>query len=417
MSIGYACLTIGVPGTDLKTCRMKNADEPRLQSLIGHNLSALEKQVDYNVKNGVRLFRISSDIIPFGSSPANGLRWDEAFGPDFDRIGGKIRASGMRVSMHPGQYTVLGSPDETTAGRAAEDLRYHARFLDALGAGPDSKIILHLGGVHGSREETIGRFARRFEKLDERVRRRLVLENDEKSYNIGEVLEAARMIGVPAVFDSLHHAVRPAPEGSEEDWIRECARTWKPADGRQKIHYSQQAQGLKPGAHSGTIHIDEFLDFYGRVSGGDLDIMLEVKDKNISALKCIACTSPQPDRAALEREWARYKYLVLERSHAAYLRIRELFRETGSCPALDFYRLAEAAAASPPDAGGDVNAALHVWGYFRGRASESEKRRFFSLLGKVGEGGAAAPVKAHLLRLAVKYEQGFLLDSLYFYLP
>lgn len=158
MSIGYACLTLGVQNTDLKTCTIKNADEARLTSLIACNLDALEKMIDYNIKNSIHMFRISSDIIPFASSPVNRIPWAETFGERLSAIGRKIRQSGMRVSMHPGQYTVLNSPNETTAENAVLDLRYHAAFLDSLQVDSSHKIILHIGGAYDDRQSAVQRF-------------------------------------------------------------------------------------------------------------------------------------------------------------------------------------------------------------------------------------------------------------------
>ena len=75
MSIGYACLTVGVPNTEMKRCIAKNANEARLYELIKANLSALDHILDYNIAHDIKLFRISSDLIPFGSSPINTLAW------------------------------------------------------------------------------------------------------------------------------------------------------------------------------------------------------------------------------------------------------------------------------------------------------------------------------------------------------
>jgi len=125
--IGYACLTIGVPHTRQKSCTLKNADEANLTAIIEHNLKALENIIDYNISQNIRLFRISSDLIPFGSSPVNRLDWWQLFDGRFKTIGRKIKAGGLRVSMHPGQYTVLNSSDADVVTRAVQDLNYHAR--------------------------------------------------------------------------------------------------------------------------------------------------------------------------------------------------------------------------------------------------------------------------------------------------
>ena len=76
MRIGYACIALAVEGTDLKSCTMKNASPERLLSLVSHNLRALDAMIDYNIKNNILLYRISSDLVPFGSSLAKGLPWE-----------------------------------------------------------------------------------------------------------------------------------------------------------------------------------------------------------------------------------------------------------------------------------------------------------------------------------------------------
>ena len=102
MRIGYACLALGVPNTELRGCILKNASEEVLLNIISHNLNALENIIDYNIKNNVSLFRISSDLVPFGSSPVNSILWWEVYAPKLTAIGQKIEAYGIRVSMYPG---------------------------------------------------------------------------------------------------------------------------------------------------------------------------------------------------------------------------------------------------------------------------------------------------------------------------
>jgi UV DNA damage endonuclease len=416
MNIGYACIALGVLNTGMKSCNMKNATDERLRLIIEQNLISLENIIDYNIKNGILLFRISSDLIPFGSSPVNKILWDEIFEERFKAIGQKLKRSSMRVSMHPGQYTVINSPNTDVVERALEDLKYHNRVLDSLGTGTESKIILHIGGGYGDKEEALRRFARRYRGLDEGIKKRLVLENDEKSYDIGEVLETALKLNMPAVFDSLHNKVNPSDEpGNHMFWIDQCGKTWKAGDGNQKIHYSQQNHSKKRGSHSDSVRIGEFLEFYSSLSRHDIDIMLEVKDKNISALKCINSVSENKSIRALELEWSRYKYLVLEKSPAAYLQIRKLLKDKNSYPAIQFYRLVEEAMLTESTRGSSINAMQHVWGYFKDISADTEKSKFLRLTddfenGKVKE----SSVKAFLFRMALKYGEKYLLDSYYF---
>ncbi|WP_054692885.1 UV DNA damage repair endonuclease UvsE [Syntrophomonas palmitatica] len=288
MSIGYACIALGLKDSAMRGCVLKNARPEKLNELIAMNLNTLGRILEYNLYNGIRLFRISSGIIPFGSHPVNRSRWWEMYEEDLRQLGDKIKRWGMRVSMHPGQYTVLNSPDKDTVQKAISDLEYHGRFLDSLGLGLQHKIILHLGGIYGDRSIAMKNFINNYGLLSENTQKRLVLENDEK-YDVREVLTAASFLDIPVVFDVFHHSVNPAPECTGEyEWINACRNTWKAEDGRQKLHYSQQEPGLKAGAHSRTIQIDEFINFYKGLPIPQPDIMLEVKDKDLSALKCIA---------------------------------------------------------------------------------------------------------------------------------
>lgn len=459
MRIGYACQTIGVPNAAYRTCTKKYATPDILIERIAWNLDVLSRVIDWNLKNGIFMFRISSDLVPFGSSPVNTVPWKELFAPKLAEIGEKIRAGGMRVSMHPGQYTVLNSPDPDVVRRAAEDLDYHAAVLDGMGLDETHKLILHVGGVYGDRPRAAQRFVENWKTLCEPVRRRLVIENDDRSWSAGEVFEIARALGIPPVFDNLHHrlnptktpvpaaeegsspGIRPTPESAshqafeppatilleadadEAEWVRLFSTLWGGVNGRQKIHYSQQAEGQKPGAHSRSIAIEPFLRFVEKLNAAMPesvpDIMLEVKDKNLSAVKCICCTSPGRLMQALEKEWSRYKYTVLEHEPNVYREIRAFLADK-TAPAdaeraIGFYMRLEQALAAPIEPGKAENAALHVWGYMKNVATDRERAAFFTRLEAYRNGtGKLEAVRRCLRTLAEKYGQSYLTDSLYF---
>lgn len=415
MRIGYACLAVALEGAQLKTCTKKFAAPERLLSLAGENLSAMERMIDYNITNGVRMYRISSDLVPFGSSLASGLPWDAIYREQLDRIAQKIKSSDMRVSMHPGQYTVLNSPDSGVIARSIDDLSYHARLLDALHLNETHKIILHVGGKYGDPSAAISRFSDVFANLDASIQKRLILENDGSIYHIDEVLELCHRIGVPAVYDNLHNEINPADETKDDAyWVSLCGETWREVDGAQKTHYSQQNPEKIRGAHTDTIAIDAFLDYCHRLHTPLPDMMLEVKDKNRSAMKCILCTSPQ-NQHLLETEWGRYKYSVLERSPADYQALRTLLKDKAGNNAVLFYQTVERALAMPEDRGRAVNALEHVWGYCSDVATAAETRSYQTQRDDYLRGSASlAQVKRLLYRLSVKYQQDYLLGSYYF---
>ncbi len=417
MNIGYASLTIGVEDANFRTCRMKDASNKNLREIISHNLASLDRIIDYNIKNDISLFRISSDIIPFGSSPVNELAWWDIFADELKSIGDKAKEFGMRLSMHPGQYTVLNSLDEDVVARAVDDLAYHARFLDALGLDSTSKMILHIGGVYGNKEAALSRFKNNYLKLDEAIKARLVIENDDKSYNIAEVLELGYELDIPVVYDNLHNEILGFdPSKSDSYWIKKAKETWKSKDGKQKIHYSQQALGKRTGSHSDTIDLKKFKNFVDNLDlDYEIDIMLEVKDKNLSAIKVKNLLETYRIQS-LELEWSRYKYNILEHSPANYMKIRQLLKDKSTYPVLEFYEIIDRSLAEDIEIKNGINSAQHVWGYFKDIASEKEKKRFLSYLASYERGTySIKAIKNLLYKMAEKYEEDYLLSSFYFY--
>lgn len=343
MGIGYACLAVALPQSEMKSLSLSRVSDQTLLETCRTNIAHLKNLLTYTKELGLKLFRISSDLIPFGSSEANTLPWWEIFGDELAAIGQLATENGIRLTMHPGQYTVINSPRKEVVTNAIADLVYHTRVLTSLALGTEAKIVLHIGGAYGEKGEATKRFIATYRSLPQEVKERLIIENDDKLYTISEVLAIAEEAGCPAVFDNLHHKLNPSAEAlTESEWIGACAPTWKAGDGKQKIHYSQQDLTKRPGSHSPSIALDEFLMFYEALSDKNIDIMLEVKDKNISALKCMHATLGAT-KEQLKSEWQRYKPLVTERDPAKVLEMQELLRsaEDGQASAVAFYRFLE----------------------------------------------------------------------------
>ena len=418
MSIGYACLVLGVPDTQLKTVQVRFASPEKLGSVIEHNLSALKNILLYNASNNIDLFRISSDIIPLATHEINKLDWHTCFAIQFKPLANIIKESGMRVSMHPGQYTVLNSPNRVVADRAIADIEYHTSFLDVLEVDATCKIILHVGGVYGDKAAAMQQFVQNYCRLSDSAKSRLVIENDERNYNISDVIKLSEKTKSPVIFDTLHHQINPPLENlSEAAWIKKCEDTWQKKDGKQKIHYSQQNPLLQKGAHSHTINHNIFHEYYLNLPDKNVDIMLEVKDKNLSAVKCSNIVSSNYKIETIENEWAKYKYFVLSRSQTIYNDIRELLKEKNINVTKEFYDYISQARSTKQEISQEENAFLHVWGYFKNTAYEKEKERFFKNLKKVKTGDKKPEnLKRWLYAMAVKYKTSYLLNSLYFFL-
>ena len=284
---GYACVNTQLPSAS-RTLRLANVSEDRLRELVAANLDALEAILRWNLEHDLLVFRLSSETVPFGSHEANTLRWWEELAERFAALGGLMRDAGMSISTHPGQFTVLGSLREEVVAASVAEIEYHARLLSAFELDPSHKVVVHAGGVYGDAAAASERFVVAFEQLSPSARARLVLENDER-WSLEDVLALAGRIGVPIVFDAFHHELRPSlPELSVRDAVLFAGETWGAGDGRHEVHFSTQAPGRRAGAHAEALDLDAFARFADEVGDLELDCVVEIKDKERSALRASA---------------------------------------------------------------------------------------------------------------------------------
>ena len=284
MNIGFVGMVLGEYEIKMKSCILKNASCQRLQQLAEFNLDVLDKILDYLIENDVHLFRISSCAVPFASHEVCKLNWQNILSDKFSKVGKKALKNEIRLSMHPGQYTILCSENEDLTRRSVLELSYHTSYLDALKMPSSCKVILHIGGTYKDKSKTMEKFIETYEKLPQNIKNRLVIENDDRCYTVEDVLYISSKTGIPVVFDYLHFLLNHYENEKDPlERIEKCRATWKKKDGTQKIHYSQQAEGKKLGSHSDFIDPEQFYEF-AKILPKEIDVMFEVKDKNFSVL-------------------------------------------------------------------------------------------------------------------------------------
>jgi UV DNA damage endonuclease len=284
MNIGYPCINRSLGCTASHTFRLRSYSSARLTETVRENLLCLRRVLEFNRENNLLFFRITSDLVPFASHPVCADPWPAQFAAEFSRLGALIKNSAMRISMHPDQFTLINSPDADIFKRSAAELDYHALVLDLLGLDLTAKIQIHGGGVYGDKSKSLARFCRRFEKLDQRVRRRLVVENDDRQYTVADCLKISRRTGIPVLFDSFHHQLNSNGEDLAAA-MGMAAATWGKRDGPPMVDYSSQKRGERRGSHTESIDLADFAAFITASGSLDFDIMLEIKDKEKSALQ------------------------------------------------------------------------------------------------------------------------------------
>ncbi|MDO9323711.1 MAG: UV DNA damage repair endonuclease UvsE [Methanoregula sp.] len=293
MRIGYPCINRSTGCTASHTFRLASYTGERLEETVTENLACLEKILQYNREHGLLFFRITSDLVPFASHPVCTFPWQEHFAGDFRRIGEFIRQHGFRISMHPDQFVLLNAPDEKVFGRSIADLVYQVQVLDLMGLDPTAKVQIHVGGVYGDKSLSLDRFADRYELLEQGIKDRLVIENDERLYSIQDCLTIHERTGIPIIADSFHHSLLNNGERFA-DLLTPLRATWKAHDGIPMVDYSSQEPGKRTGAHAEHIVPEEFRQFLDETRKADFDIMLEIKDKEKSALSALEIARDDP---------------------------------------------------------------------------------------------------------------------------
>ena len=272
---------------------MRKIEEDGIQSLklkIIQNLNDLYEMIKWNEQNGIKVLRISSELFPHISNPRV-----EGYDMEFadallKKIGEYARSLNHRLTFHPGQYNVVGTPNESTFQQTINDLSYHAEVLDRMGMGEDSVMVVHGGGIYGDKEKTLERWCYNYDRLPEPIRRRLVLENCEKCFSIEDCLYVSEKVHVPVVFDTHHYSCYNILHPEEklqkaENYIEDILNTWKRRGVKPKFHVSEQGSG-KTGHHSDYIEIiPHYLLEIPQKYGCDIDIMIEAKKKELAIFK------------------------------------------------------------------------------------------------------------------------------------
>ena len=297
-NLGYACINMGLSNqpkskrvTTNRSMIRKTFDQkglPYASELTLQNCLDLEKIIQWNEDNGIKFYRMSSDIAPWHSE------YELEQLPDFAtiaeslaRAGSLAKTYGQRITTHPGPFNKLTSPTPHVVTNTIVDLENHGRIFDLMGLprSPYAKINIHVGAHYNNKPMAIDNFCRNFERLSDSVKSRLTVENDDKAslYSTKELYDDVySRIGIPIVFDYHHHKFCTGGQDEEEALLTACM-TW--GDIRPVVHYSQSrsVEHNDPKIR-GNAHSDSYwtpIDLYNL----DLDVMLECKHKELGLFK------------------------------------------------------------------------------------------------------------------------------------
>lgn len=279
---GYACInqslrTNPTPVLTSRTVRIRNRTPETLLNLSELNLIDLIKILEWNIKNNILFYRISSDVIPYQDiSILNSKRLDALFS-EIEKYSKKIR-----LTFHPGPYNKLASPHDNIVQTTRDELEFHGAFMDRINASMThyNKINIHMGGAYDDKPQTVKRFIANFNLLSNSVKSRLTLENDDRLslFNTSELYNMVYQVtGIPIVFDIHHHKLTVGQD--YKDYLKLAVSTWhgiKPV-----VHYSES----EPGAKNLIWHSKYITTKKINVYNYDVDVMIEAKEKELALLK------------------------------------------------------------------------------------------------------------------------------------
>lgn len=267
----------------------KNYNTSKLLEITKNNLDSLYEIIKYNVKNNFHFYRLTSKLVPLATHDKVDFDYITSLLDEYKKIGKLINDNNIRVDTHPDQYAVLNSMDSKIVKNTVEILEYHYKIMDAIGI-KDKIIILHVGSSACGKKASITRFINNFNKLPDHIKKCIAVENDDKVYNIKDVLELCHKINVPMVLD-YHHFICNNEKEDINDYLKEIIDTW---DGKlPKMHFSSPKSKLKKEfrSHSDYINKECFIKFINilKKQDKDIDIMLEAKAKDDAVSRLARC--------------------------------------------------------------------------------------------------------------------------------
>lgn len=289
--LGYVSLSKTLDITASKTITYtefnKNKDYNKLDNIIIENLINLEKIIDYNIKNNIHFYRLTSKLIPLATLKEIEFDYINKYKKYYKRISDKIKKNNIRIDTHPGEFCVLNSTKKEIVDNSVEILKYHYNILNALDI-ENKIIILHIGSSVLGKNNSIKRFINNFKKLPKYLQECIAIENDDKIYNIKDCLNLCNILNIPMVLDYHHHICNN--DGLNiDDYIKEIFSTWKNIT--PKIHFSSPKNKTKKDfrTHHEYINIDDFISFLEKIKflNTNIDIMLECKAKDEALFRLV----------------------------------------------------------------------------------------------------------------------------------
>ncbi len=292
--LGYVALSLTLEDTSYSrtmtytSYKKKDAEESNkiLSEKIKNNINGLLEILKYNYDNDIRFFRLSHKVIPLATLDEVSFDYMSPFINISKKIGAFSKKYNIRLDTHPDQFCVLNSINEDVVKASFKILDFNNNLFKLFSI--DGKMVIHVGSSVPNKDEAIKRFKENFKNLDDEIKEKIILENDDKTYTVLEVLEICEELKIPMVLDYLHYKCN----NNSEDLVSLLPRifaTWDNSGFVPKIHFSTSKSRKEKRSHSFYINYKDFINFLKKIAvvDRDVDVMLECKGKDEALFRLV----------------------------------------------------------------------------------------------------------------------------------
>lgn len=290
-NVGYCCINLTLQKSDNITTNRDMIQRTFLERGVSYaselalqNSRDLIKILEWNAANNIKVFRVSSGIFPWNA------KYELTDLPDYDAIAHNLKLAGdvalktgQRLSAHPDHFVKLGSEKPTVVDNSIHDLEHHSAVFDLMGlpASHYAPLNIHVGMNFST--DTVNRWLAAYDRLSDNCKKRLVVENDDKSsaFSVRQLYyHLYNAIHIPITFDYFHHQFHD--DGwIEKDALITAAFTW---DVKPLFHYSESKNLNENVSGNPRAHADYV---FSRINdyGMNIDVDLEAKAKELALFK------------------------------------------------------------------------------------------------------------------------------------
>ena len=286
--LGYACISNIINVTSSSTTTLtyynkldSNSKKEKIDTIINKNLDNLLELIKYNIKNNIHVFRITAKLIPLMDIVNIDLN---IYKDKFNKIGKLIKDNNIRISTHIDEYCVLNSINKSVVLNSIKILNNLNIVMNMFNV--DYDIIMHIGSKQEGINKSIKRFIVNFNLLSDDIKNKIILENDDKSFNVYQTLKLCETINVPMCLDIHHHYVNKCTKNIDY-YLERIYKTYK--NRIPKMHFSTPKNKKEKRSHNEYINTIDFIKFIEllKKNNKDTDIMLEAKGKDLALIKLV----------------------------------------------------------------------------------------------------------------------------------